>query len=143
MNGTFVLRAAWATVANSSALLNPSAATSIRAPRFNTGRSLSYSRGSVAGTALVAILGVRVPAAAAFRFVAVALVRGVLAGVGVVAGAGAEVVGDSAGWAAARLFPSNNLSFTDGPTATPRANKPMNAAVRADALPIVMVHLPD
>jgi len=136
MNGTFVLRAACATVANSSALLNPSAAICIRAPGFNTGFSLSCSRGSDAETALVTVLG------AAFRFVAVALTRGVLEGVGVV-GAGADVATDSAGWAAARLFPSDNLSFTDGPTATPRANTPMNAAVQADVLPTVMIHPPD
>jgi hypothetical protein len=82
------------------------------------------------------------PTVAAFRFAAVALACGVLAGVGVVAGAGADVATDSAGWAAAPLFPFDNLSFTDGPTATPRANTPMNAAVSADVLPTVMVHLP-
>jgi hypothetical protein len=97
MNGTFVLRAAWATVANSSALLNPSAATCIRAPRFNTGFSLSCNRGSDAGIALVTVFGVAVLAAAVFRFVAVALARGVLAGVGVAAGSGVAAATGEAG----------------------------------------------
>src|SRR5262245_48971970 len=46
MNGTLVLRAACATVANCSALSNPAAATSMRAPRLRTGLSRSCNRGS-------------------------------------------------------------------------------------------------
>src|SRR5262245_8504639 len=142
MNGTLVLWAAWATVANSSALLNPSAAISIRAPGFSTGFNLTSSRGSDAGSAgVVTVLGVTVLATAAFRFVAGALARGALAGVGVTPGAVAGVATVSAGCAAAPLFPSDNFSLTDGPTATPRANTPMNAAVKADALPTVIAHL--
>src|SRR6266568_2328942 len=46
MKGTLVLRAACATVANSPALVNPSAATSSRVPRLNTGLSRSWIFGS-------------------------------------------------------------------------------------------------
>ena len=77
MNGTPVFRAAWATVANCSALRKPSAATSMRAPRLSTGFSLACRRGSDAGTELDAAVAFTALDVSAFGAAAVALARGV------------------------------------------------------------------
>ena len=55
MNGSSVLRAACATVANCSASRKPCAAISIFAPRFSTGLRRAWSAGSVAGLDATAI----------------------------------------------------------------------------------------
>src|SRR5262245_50436145 len=141
MNGTLVLRAACATAANSSALRKPSAATSIRAPRFNTCLSLACRRGSDGGTDAVfdvTALG----GAVAFLTAVVALALGVFAGAGAEAVAGAVDSAVPTAGAAMWVLPADNLSLTDGPTATPTANTPAKAAVRAAALPTVIINLP-
>src|SRR5262245_37418755 len=113
MNGTLVLRAAWATAANSSALRKPSAATSIRAPRFSTGFSRAYRRGSDAGsTELGAVFDVIALGGACFRGAVVALALGVFARAGDTAGAGAVDSAASTEGAAMDVCPDENLSLT-------------------------------
>src|SRR5918994_4716509 len=137
MNGTWVLREACATVANSSPLRKPSAATSIRAPRLRTGFSLSCRRGSDAAS--VGLAGALVVfGAAAFLASAVAALDRGFAAAEVAAGAGAVVDTVSAGFVADRMSRSLAISLTDGPTATPSAKAPTKAAVRPAALPTVM-----
>src|SRR5262245_24402042 len=97
MKGTFVLCAAWATVANSSALRKPSAATSIRAPRLSTGRNLSCSRGSDAGSELATAFDFALAGAVALRVGDVAFADGAFARAGVAAGAGCVAVAVSVG----------------------------------------------
>src|SRR6185369_13989118 len=143
MNGTLVLRAAWATAANSSALRKPSAATSIRAPRFSTGFSRACRRGSDAGSMeLGAVFDVTALGGDDFRGAVVALALGRFARAGDAAGAGAIGSAFSTEGAAVRRCRDDNVSLTDGPTATPTANTPTKAVVRAAALPAVIVHLP-
>ena len=86
MNGTPVFRAAWATVANCSALRKPSAPTSMRAPRLSTGFSLACRRGSDTGTELEAALAFTALDVSAFGAAAAVLARGVLAGAVATAG---------------------------------------------------------
>jgi hypothetical protein len=143
MNGTLMLRAACATAANSWALRKPSAATSICAPRFNTGFSRARRRGSDAGRReLGAVFDVTALGGAAFRGTVVALAFGGFARAGDAGGAGAVGSTVSTAGAAVGVCPNDNLSCTDGPTATPTANTPTKAAVRVAALPAVISHLP-
>src|SRR3954467_15155939 len=93
MNGTSVFCDACATVANCSALLNPSAATSIFAPVFSSGLSRCCSSGAVNDT--VDVFGVNSVGELAFAAGAAAGRRGLAAGLGatgVAAGCGAADV---------------------------------------------------
>jgi hypothetical protein len=110
---------------------------------LSTGFNRAYSRGSDAGIEAVVESLRAVFGAAALDAAVVVPLRGLLAARGVSVRAGAGSADVFAGSTLARAgFLHDIFSVIDGPTATPNANTPINAAVSAVAFPAVIVEPP-